>query len=216
MYNLFYIECYATVVSFPALMACMEFFYSLSTGKRLWRWGAPLLEIVVLVLPPFLLYMVDAPDYQTRSSIIYPNARLIVYTLILLCLTVYFYATWRKRLASPLWEIFINCSLLLGVMVNILLMIRVQDLLACICINLPAALLLILALVRSHRLLMRTLEDTYVDVLEPAPRGWFSRACWYLLKMRPLAKTLVLITLSLPACALLMKVMLLSAGDPIH
>ena len=129
--------------------------------------------------------------------------------VILLCLVVYFYAMWRKRLAAPLLEIVIHCFLLLGVVLNILIAMRMRTPDTLFLINLPAALLLILALVRSHRLLLYTLEDE--DVLEPAPRGWSTRVCSQLLRMTPVERTAILIILSLPVFAPLMKIFL-SAG----
>ena len=209
MYNLFYMEAFAVVMGFPAAMTYMDVFYCLCTGKRMFRWGALLLEVFMLVLPPLLLYFFDAGDRRGNYTIIFPLYRPIVYTLILLCLVVYFYAMWRKRLAAPLLEIVIHCFLLLGVVLNILIAMRMRTPDTLFLINLPAALLLILALVRSHRLLLYTLEDE--DVLEPAPRGWSTRVCSQLLRMTPAERTAILIILSLPVFAPLMKIFL-SAG----
>ena len=240
MYNLFYMEVFAVVMGFPAAMTYMDVFYCLCTGKRMFRWGALLLEVYMLVLPPLLLYFFDAGDRRGNYTIIFPLYRPIVYTLILLCLVVYFYAMWRKRLAAPLLEIVIHCFLLLGVVLNILVAMRMRTPDTLFLINLPAALLLILALARSHRLLLYTLEDE--DVLEPAPRGWpkrtggsvsegqsldlsgkrviffgvarfpdLNRVCFQLLRMRPAERTAILIILSLPVLAPLMKIFL-SAG----
>ncbi|HVU53741.1 MAG TPA: hypothetical protein VHD83_01745 [Puia sp.] len=71
------------------------------------------------------------------------------------------------------------------------------------------SLLLILAMVRSHRMLLYTLED--VDVLEPARWGWLTRACWRLLRLTPVERAAVLVVISLPVIAPLMK-LFLSAG----
>ena len=240
MYNLLYMEVFAVVMGFPAAMTYMDVFYCLYTGKRMFRWGALLLEVVMLVLPPLLLYFFDAGDRRGNYTIIFPLYRPVVYTLILLCLVVYFYVMWRKKLAAPLLEIIIHCFLLLGVVLNILIAVRMRTPDTLFLINLPAALLLILALVRNHRLLLYTLED--VHVLEPAPRGWtkrtggslsdgqsldlsgkrviffrvarfpdLNRVCSQLLRMTAVERTAVLITLSLPVIAPLWKAFL-SAG----
>ena len=208
MYNLFYIEIYSATVSFPALLVVIEFFYFFQTGQRLWRWGAALVEIIVLVIPVTLLMKVDSGDSLGNDTIIFPAVRVYVYLLILLCQVAYFYSAWRQRLAAPLKELFINCSLLLGVVINILLVIRMQDLPALLAINLPATLLLILALVRNHRLLLYTLENMDADFPEPAPRGRFSKACWYLLQMKPVVKICLFTALPLPAVVWLTKIML--------
>jgi len=240
MYNLLYMEVYAVVMGFPAVMTYMDVIYCLCTGKRMFRWGALLLEVCMLVLPPLLLYFYDAGDRQGNYTIIYPAYRGAVYTLILLCLGAYFYAMWRKKLAAPLLEIIIHCFLLLGVVMNILIALRMRTFDTLFLINLPAALLLILALVRNHRLLLYTLEDK--DVLEPAPWGWtkrtggslsegqsldlsgkraiffrvarfpdLNRVCSQLLRMTTVERTAVLIVLSLPVCAPLIQ-LFLSAG----
>jgi hypothetical protein len=202
-------EVFAVVMGFPAVLTYMDVFYCLYTGKRMFRWGALLLEAVMLVLPPLLLYFFDAGDRRGNYTIIFPLYRPVVYTLILLCLVVYFYAMWRKKPAAPLLEIVIHCFLLLGVVLNILIAIRMRTPYTLFLINLPAALLLILALVRNHRLLLYTLED--VDVPEPAREGWLARACWRLLRMAPVERAAVLIVISLPVIAPLTK-LFLSAG----
>ena len=208
MYNLVFIEIFATAMIVPAVMAYMEFFYFIATDKRLMRWGAVVVESIILVLPPVLLYFSDAGDSEGNYTIIFPSYRPIIYTLILLCIVVYFYAMWRQRLSHPLWEIIIGCTLLLGVALNILMVLRMQDPFTLFFLNLPATLLLILALVRNHRLLLYTLEDLDADVLEPAPKGWLSRVCWYVLRRAAIVRMAVLAALSLPALIPLAKIFL--------
>jgi len=71
MYNLFYMEAFSVVMGFPAAMTYMDVFYCLCTGKRMFRWGALLLEVFMLVLPPLLLYFFDAGDIESRLIIRY-------------------------------------------------------------------------------------------------------------------------------------------------
>jgi hypothetical protein len=209
MYNLFMMEIYGVMMVFPVLLTYIDVFYYFSTGRRIFRWGAPLLEMFILVVPPVLLYFSDVGDGSGNDTIIFPLYRPITYSLILLCVIAYFYAMWRKKIAAPLLEVFIHCLLLLGVAMNILIVLRMRRPETLFLINLPAALLLILALVRNRRLLLYTLEDA--DILEPARRGWASRVCLGLLRMAPVESTVILIILTLPVAAPLSK-MFLFAG----
>jgi hypothetical protein len=209
MYNLFFMEIYGVTMVFPVLLTYIDVIYYFCTGNRIFRWGALLLEAFILVLPPVLLFFSDAGDSKGNYTVIFPLYRPIIYSLILVCVIAYFYAMWGTRPAAPVLEVFIQCSLLLGVLLNILITLRMRRPETLFLINLPAALLLILALVRNHRRLLCTLED--VDTLEPAPRGWLSRVCLKLLQIPPMESAAILIILFLPIFAPLMK-LFLSAG----
>jgi hypothetical protein len=73
-----------------------------------------------------------------------------------------------------------------------------------------------LMLVHNHRLMIYTLEDVNADYPEPARKGRLSSIFLYLLQMQPVGKVLLLITLCLPVIALLIKILVMSAGYTYH
>jgi len=201
---------YSLVSGFPTLLVIIEFFYFLRRDQRLLRWGTVALEIMILVVPLVLLRIFEAEcGVRAGTALFSPAYGYFVYALIILCQLAYFYCSYRKRMQSPFPEVLINCLLLTGVIINILIAIRLASWPGIIAICLPAAMLFILMLVNNHRLMIYTLEDVDTDITEPAPRGWPSSTCLFLLQMRPVGKFLLLGTLCIPMLILLTRIMLL-------
>lgn len=208
---------YSIISGFPVLLVIIEFFYFIRRDKRLLRWGTLLLDIMIFVVPLALLMDLETCYSSMTDRFIIPHAKRIpVYGLIMLCLSAYFYSSSRKKIAHPVMEVVINCLLLIGVAENMLIAIRLGNAAGILSICMPAAMLLILMLVNNHRLLIFTLENLDSHVPEPAPRGRLFFTCLYLLRMRPVAKLLMLLTLCIPVLVVLTKVMLLSDGQPIN
>jgi hypothetical protein len=208
---------YPIISGFPTLLVIIEFFYFINHDKRLLRSGKIVLELMTLVVPLILLRVFEITlGLKVGAAFFDPAYGYFIYILIILCQLAYFYCSYRSRIGSPLLEVLINCLLLIGIILNLMIAIQLASLPGILAICMPAAMLFILMLVHNHRLLVYTLEDVDADLLEPAKQGRFSRTCCYLLQMTPVGKTLMLLTLCIPILVLLTKLMLLSAGQSIN
>jgi hypothetical protein len=206
---------YPFISGFPALLVIIEFFYFIKNDKRLLRWGKLALELMILVVPFILLQVYEHMlGLKIGEGLFTPPYGYLIYALIILCQVTYFYCSYRKCIASLIMEVVINCLLLIGIAVNIMIGVRLASVPGILAICLPAVMLLILMLVHNHRLLIYTLEDADTTFLEPAPRGWLSGNCAYLLKMPFVERLLMLLILCIPVFMLLIQVMVLSAGQP--
>lgn len=179
---------YPAISGFPTLLVILEFFYFIKQDRRLLRWGAVALEVMILVVPFVLLRVYEVIlGMKLGEALFNPAYGWCIYTLIVLCQLAYFYCSIRKKMATPLWEVVINCLLVLGILLNILIAVELAAWPGILTICLPAILLFILMLVNNHRLLIYTLEDTPelvdVNVPEPAPaRGRLFKTCMRMLQ----------------------------------
>jgi hypothetical protein len=211
---------YSLIAGFPTLLVIIEFFYFINRDKRLLRSGAAALDIMILVVPLVLWRMFEMEGRLAPGEALFdPKYGNFIYTLILLCQLAYFYCSFRKKPSSPLPEVLINCLLITGIILNMIIAVRmaaIQAIAGILFICMPAAMLFMLMLVHNHRLMIYTLEDVNADYPEPARKGRLSSIFLYLLQMQPVGKVLLLITLCLPVIALLIKILVMSAGYTYH
>jgi len=199
------INYYWIISGFPTLLVIIEFFYFINNDKRLLRWGTVALEIMILVIPLALLRKYEtASDVSIGTALFPPAYGQFIFMLIILCLLVYFYCSCRKRMGAPLLEVLVNCFLLIGIALNIVIAIQLASLSGIFFICLPAALLFVLMLVHNHRLLKSNTD-------QPA-EGRQITTCLYLLQMRPVAKVLLLVILCLPVIVWLIKMLVVSTS----
>ena len=157
------VKFYSFISGFPTLLVIFEFFYFMKQDRRLLRWGAVALEIMILVVPFILLRSYEViMGMKIGEALFNPAYGWFMYVLIVLCQLAYFYCSLRKKMASLLWEVPVNCFLILGIALNIIIAIQMASLVGTLVICLPASLLFIQMLVNNYRLLIYTLEDTDV------------------------------------------------------
>ena len=208
---------YSIIAAFPALLVVIELFYFINHDKRLLRSGKAVLELMIMVVPFSLLVCYEAAlGLKVGGAIFNPSYGYFIYGLIVLCQLAYFYSSCRDSPNSPVSEVLINCLLLIGIVLNVLIAIQLASLPGILAICMPATLLFVLMLVHNHRMMIYALEDVDAGLLEPVGRGRLSRACRFLLQMRPTTKLLTLMTLCIPILVLLTKVLLLSAGQSLN
>lgn len=207
---------YSFISGFPTLLVVIDFFYFIGRDQRLLRWGTAALEIMVLVVPLGFLSVFEFECRLRLGQVLFnPAYGVFIYALIVLCQLAYFYCSSRKRMPTPPVEVIVNCLLLIGIALNIMIAVRVDSLPGILFISLPATMLFVLMLVNNHRMLIYTLEDVDAGSMEPVPRDRLSSICQYLLQMRPPGKFFLLMTLCLPVLLLLIKIMILSFGQPV-
>src|SRR5688572_26405156 len=116
-------------IAVSALLVVFIFLYFLFTGKRILSKLYVTIEVISLVLAPFLylavLDMEQINDCCSESAVFSPEHRLTIYALILICLIAYFYSGFRKVIATPVIEIITNSLLLTGIVLNVILLLHI-------------------------------------------------------------------------------------------
>src|SRR4051812_14757484 len=142
---------YPIISGFPTLLVIFEFFYFIKQDRRLLRWGAVTLEIMILVVPFILLRSYEViMGMKIGEALFNPAYGWFMYTMIVLCQVVYFYCSLRKKMAPLPWEVPVNCFLILGIALNIIVAIQLASVPGILVICLPASLLFIQMLVNNY------------------------------------------------------------------
>jgi hypothetical protein len=92
----------------------------LFSGERVFKGLKNVIPLVMLA-PIAVLFsdLGQKNDCCGESALFYPEHRLSLMVLILVCVTAFFYSVYRKRLAPPLLEVIVNCFLIIGVIVDL-------------------------------------------------------------------------------------------------
>lgn len=130
----------------------LDMFSFLVCGRRFVVKGRHMLEIFVMSYPLLYIWLDLAGGYNPALA---PANRLTFDTLVMLCIVVYFYASYRKKLAWPPLEVIVNCLLLLGVLLDLALGIQVGNLAEWVFFILPVAIIFAGTLVDNHKLACR-------------------------------------------------------------
>jgi hypothetical protein len=154
------------LLSLPSLLLTIDLIKFLIKGKRFYDNGlVRVLEFtVMLVLPILYLWILDenTNDCCSDSATFSPDHKLTIYTLIAICVVVYFYSSYKEKLVSPITEVLTNSVLLFGFVFNILIGIQVGDMLWLIG-NIPIGILFLFRLIENHKAF---LEFTQTDSFE--------------------------------------------------
>jgi len=145
-------------------------------------------------------------DCCTDSAFFSPEHRLSIYVLIGLCIGAYFYSLFKKSVAPPLIEVILNCLLLVGIVLNVLVAIHVREWYFWMIGNVPVIFLFLFALVRNHALLGEALEG---DHFPEEGQGRLQLFCRRILLLKPLYKIPILFIVCLPLLIVLAGILLL-------
>lgn len=192
-----------------SVLAVIDFFLYLFHRKRvLKRSSLKWLEVfAVIVTPLIFLFLADfgtVNDCCSDSAFFAPPHRLTIYVLIILCTLFYFYASWRSKLAAPLFELLVNCFLITGIILNVFVSIQAEEAFLWLPGNLPVIALFLTALVKNHQLL---LDETFPrDIKHHSPLG---KLCNLVLRSNVFIKYPLLLLLCLPLLILIALLLLL-------
>lgn len=81
-------------------------------------------EIAVVVPPGVGIFSNQEAPGDRFAPFLSPEHRLSVIVLGAICIVALIYSSYRKRLAPPLMEVFVNCLLLSGVLLDIAIIVR--------------------------------------------------------------------------------------------
>lgn len=190
------------------LLIVFGFLNFLWKGKPvLEKWFRPS-EFIVILVPGILL----SQDIGMKNNccgdtaVFSPEHRVSVFVVVILVAMAYFYCSYRKRITSPIAEIVLNCLLLVGIALNILIGIQLNQWAAGFLIT-PLISLILTVLIGNHRLALNHVEEW-------TGGGRITRFCRALLHLRPLAKFPILLVLCLPLLILLTGILMLFGQRP--
>ena len=192
----------------PGVLALLAFALFLFS-RRMWPWLFRVTELLcVLGLPIFFLSAFDFDqknDCCSDSAFFSPDHRLSVYVLIALCAAGYFLCSFRKHVAPPVIEVLLNCSLIIGIAINVA-MIAHEPHFGLIG-NASIILLFIMRLVRNHQAFLVYMNDMQA-------RNLVEQLCIGLLRANAFAKFPLLMVLCLPLLVILAGAMMLFGQRP--
>lgn len=193
-----------------ALLALIRFI-GYAAGKRR---GRPFLGRIVEIGCVFVLPLLFLAGSDTGANsccgptaIFSPGHRAGIYLIIFLCAAAYGYATFRRELAPPLPELIINCFLVIGIALNVLLCLHLQTdedgPLLWSMGNIPIILLFVEVLHRNYRALRAHLDS------QPA-----QPALYRFLATHPLLQWPLLTLLAVPVLLLITLLLYLFGQQP--
>ncbi len=167
-----------------------------------------LVQLVTILVPVSILYsdIGRVNDCCNNTAFFSAAHRLSVLALISLSVLAYFYSSWRKTMASPVVEILVNCLLILGIVLSFFIGWQENDWSGGLFFILPSNLLVILALIKNHKMALENLSQ--------APVTGLLKLCRKIVLLPAWQKFPVLLLLCLPVLLVLIGVLLLFGQQP--
>lgn len=196
----------------PSIVVFIDFVKFFVTGKRFTK--AILFRVFefisIIGYPLFYLIGIDehVNDCCSDSATFSPDHGLTIYTLIALCVIAYTFATFNKKIISPIIEILINSILVTGIVINVLLSIQIEQPLWLFG-NLPIILLFTMQLMKNHNKFL-----DYSSQVEFRSDSKLYRLLWQFLHFKLIYKFPILLILCLPLLAILTGVLMLFGQQP--
>src|SRR6185312_14288546 len=182
----------------------------LSNGRK-WLKVEWLYFINIIILPIlFLLYDSGQGNiYDDEVAVFAPAHRLTLYVLVGCCIVAY-YASLSKRTKGPLAEVIVNCFLLIGILLNLILMYHLllgsEAPLCLYCI--PNACLFTMRLAESHKKIINQTAEANEN------ENSLLKACRTILHRDMFQKVPILLVFSLPLLCIVSAVLLLFGQEP--
>ena len=199
-------------IALPGLIVFIDFVGLLFKGKQI----VPNLifritEICSLIILPIMYGGFGekndcCSDFSTAFS---PEHQLTIEVIAVLSLIAYFHSSYRKTIATPVFEILVNVFLIIGIVLNIFIAIHTNALWLAFGGNLPIILLAIMVLVKNQRAFIE-----YSQNLEFSTKNKFENVAWKMLNLHPIYKFPVILILCLPVMIIVTSILLLVGQKP--
>ncbi len=199
------------LIALPIVILAIELIGFITQGKRIVHIVLiRIVEVASLIILPYI-YAADntTNDCCGDSTAFSPQHQLTILTLVTLCLIGYFYSSYRKNIASPVVEVFVNCLLVLAIVLNVFIAIQTKDALYAVCGNLPIIILGVLMLVKNQQLFY-----AYAQKESFAPKNKFEEIALKILNLKPIQKFPLVFILCLPILVILSAILLLVGQKP--
>ena len=196
-----------------SMLAVMDFLFYLFYRER-WM-GTIILKCVeifsVAVGPLIFVFTLDwgtINDCCSDSAFFSPSHRPVMYVLIFLCAAAYFYSSWRTQLFAPLVELLINCFLLIGLIINVLVSLHQSESYLWLLGNVPIIALFLTRLIKNNQMLADEMGSWHT------PPNFLGKTCTTLLRANFFIKFPVLLILCLPLLILLSALLFVFGQQP--
>lgn len=199
-------------IALPGLIVLIDFIGLLFKGKQIVNnLVFRITEICSLIILPIMYGGFGekndcCSDFSTAFS---PEHQLTIEVIAVLSLIAYFHSSYRKTIATPVFEILVNVFLIIGIVLNIFIAIHTNALWLAIGGNLPIILLAILVLVKNQRAFIE-----YSQNLEFSSKIKFENVAWKMLNLHPIYKFPVILILCLPVLIIVTSILLLVGQKP--
>lgn len=198
----------------PGIIILLYFLNFLFTGQVNYSSSIFLIcEFCCMVVLPFVFCMVaseyDCCHDEVETALFSPDHSKSLYVLIILCIISYYYASYRKQLATPVIEVILNTILLLALILNIVIAIQVNSFELALAGNLPVICLVILALVNNHKAFIK-----YSQTINHTSQNSIETRAWRILSLKPFIKFPILLILCLPVLIIISAALLLFGQKP--
>lgn len=167
-------------------------------------------------MPTLFLSFIDLPnknDCCSDSAIFSPEHRIGIYTLIILYTIGYTVNVFRNNILAPIAELFLNASLVLGLVLNILFCKHFTTIeegyLWWLFGNVPIIMLLLITLTENQKLLRFHIQQN-----EYSSSTILGKVCSFVLKLNPIFKYTFLTVLLIPIILSLSLFLLLFGQRP--
>lgn len=199
------------LTALPVIILATDLIGFITQGKRIVHIVLiRIVEIISLIILPYMYVANNTTnDCCGDSTAFSPQHQPTILAIVVLCLIAYFYASYRKRMASPIVEVFISCLLLVGIILNIFIAIQTKSSFYAICGNVPIIILAILMLTKNQQLFYDFVQQ---DVF--APKNIFEKTAWQILNLKPILKFPLVFLLCLPILVILSAILLLIGQKP--
>lgn len=147
------------ILAASVIMSVIDFLVYVNKGQRpLKRPVLMIVEIIALIASPifFLSTFDSAKENNCCGDIAFfsPGHRITIYLLILLCIVAYGYSSFRRGLAPPLIELAINCFIVIGIILNIIIAIQIGEIFIWCLGNISIIALFLSQLYRNQQLIL--------------------------------------------------------------
>lgn len=180
-----------------ALLLAIDFLAFLFRNKRLYHKNlVKTIDTLVIIGLPLLYFLIDplANDCCSESTTFSPNHRLTILTLVSVSILSCLYSIFKSKIHSPILEVFINSTLLLGFVINIFVAIQIGE--VSFLGNLPISIVFIFQLIKSQNQFLDSnfLQKSEVEKLNSP----IEKLAWKILHLEPILKYPIFFVLALP------------------
>jgi hypothetical protein len=192
------------------VLTFVDFFSLLFSGERVFR-GLKNVMPLIMLAPIAVLFsdLGEKNDCCGESAMFSPEHRLSPTVMILICLAAFFYSAYRKRLAPPLMEVIVNCFLVIGVVMDIIVGLQLREGECWYFGIIPVAGQFLLVLTENHFMALNCLSDS-----EAPAENYCINLCRRIVFSPAWQKIPLLILLCLPLLIVLVAVLLVFGQRP--